>query len=346
MNRMRRRGFAPLAALTVAGVLVLSACGSSSSSNGSATADTNPSSPNSQSAAGSSSPSAAGSSSSSASASGSSSASASGNSATLFASLPADIQKTGVIRIGSAINYPPFENYAPDGKTLVGFEVDLANALEKELGVKFQWNNASFDSLFASLKSGRYDIVYGATNDTAEREQSFNFVNYLQASQGFVVLKGNPEHIATTLDLCGKTVAAVTGGVQPEWLSGAGTDACKKAGKAAINPLTFADASGELLAVRTGKAVALLENYPTAVTFAQESKGVLELVPNMQVLKTYFGMVVPKNNSSQLQDALQKGWQAIMDSGEYAKVLAKWNLSGVALTKAYINGATTHPIAN
>jgi polar amino acid transport system substrate-binding protein len=319
MKRMRRQGFAPLAALALAAVLVLSACGSSGSGNKSGSGDTNPTSPNSQSVG--------------------------GNSAPLFGSLPANIQKAGVIRIGSAINYPPFENYAPDGKTLVGFEVDLANALQKQLGVKFQWNNASFDSLFASLKSDRYDIVYGATNDTAEREQSFNFVDYLQASQGFVVLKGNPQHITTTIDLCGKSVAAVTGGVQPEWLRGAGTDACKKAGKAAINTLTFADASGEQLAVRGGKAAALLENYPTAVTFAQESNGVLELVPNVQVLKTYFGMVIPKN-SSKLQGALQKGWQTIMDNGEYAKVLAKWNLSGVALKTAYINGATTHPIAN
>lgn len=328
MKRMRRRGFAPWTGLTLAGLLVLSACGSSSSSTNSASDTTNPSSPNSQSV------------------SDNSSQSAGGNRGPLFASLPANIQKAGVINIGSAVNYPPFENYAPDGKTLVGFEVELADALETELGVKFHWTNASFDSLFASLKSGRYDIVYGATNDTAEREQSFNFVNYLQASQGFVVLKGNPQHITTTLDLCGKTVAAVTGGVQPQWLSGAGTDACKKAGKAAINTLTFADASGELLAVRTGKAAALLENYPTAVTFAEESKGVLELVPNVQVLKTYFGMVVPKSSDPKLQDTLQKGWQAIMDNGTYAKVLAKWNLSGVALKTSYINGATTHPIAN
>lgn len=316
MKRTRRQGFAPLAALVLAAGLLLAGCSSSGAGKSS---DSTPSGPTSQKAGSSSSP--------------------------LFSSLPAAVQKAGVIKVGSAINYPPFENYAPDGKTLVGFEVDLANALQDQLGVKFQWNNASFDSLFASLKSGRYDIVYGATNDTAEREQSFNFVNYLQASQGFVVQKGNPQHITALTDLCGKSVAAVTGGVQPQWLRGAGTDLCKKAGKSAIDALTFADAAGEQLAVRSGKAAALLENYPTAVTFAKESKGVLELVPNMQVLKTYFGMVVPKG-SSQLETALQKGWQAIMDNGDYLKVLTKWGLSDLALKTAYINGATTHPIAN
>ena len=67
----------------------------------------------------------------------SASALAQNSSAPLFHQLPAKIQKAGKIVVGSAINYPPFENYGPDGKTLVCFEVELANALEPILGVKF-----------------------------------------------------------------------------------------------------------------------------------------------------------------------------------------------------------------
>ena len=259
----------------------------------------------------------------------------------LHSLLPSNIQSSGQIVVGSAINYPPFENYASDGKTLVGFEVELANALEQQLGVKFKWENASFDTLFASLKAGRYDIVYGATNDTAQREQSFDMVDYVQASQGFDVQKGNPSHIATVDDLCGKSVSAVTGGIQAQWLA-TQSDTCTKNGKGKINILTFADASGEQLALREGKADAMLENYPTAVVFAQQSNGAFETVPNLQVAKTYFAMVVPKS-SKQLSSALQKAWDAIIANGSYDKVLAKWGLTPIALTQSYLNGATTHP---
>lgn len=260
----------------------------------------------------------------------------------LFHLLPAHIQKAGKIVVGSAINYPPFENYAPDGKTLVGFEVDLANALEQVLGVKFQWENADFDTLFASLRAGRYDIVYGATNDTPEREKVFDMLDYELASQGFVVGHGNPHHIRTVEDLCGLSVAAVTGGVQAQWLRSVGNSICAKHGKPKITVLTFAGAAGEQLAVREGKAAALLENFPTAVVFAKDSDGALELVPDLQVMKTYFAMVVPKS-SPQLRNALQKAWDAIIQNGTYAKVLAKWGLSDIALPQAYVDGATTHP---
>ena len=257
------------------------------------------------------------------------------SSAPLFSALPDDIQQAGKIVIGSSIDYPPFEYYAEDGKTLQGFETELATELEKQLGVTFEWQNASFDTLFTALRSGRYDIVYGATNDTLEREQLFDFVDYLQSSQGFVSKAGNPEGIKTIEDICGKNIAVVRGGIQGQFLE-AQSGECTKAGKPAINVLAFDGNSGEQLAVKQGQAAAMLENYPTAVTFAKESKGELEVVPNLQVSKRYFGMVVPKDDT-ELRDALQKAWQAIMDDGSYDKVLEKWGLGEIGIDKAQIN---------
>src|ERR1700754_2801251 len=190
--------------------------------------------------------------------------------APLFSALPQAIQQSGTISVGSSIDYPPFESYAADGKTLQGFEPELAAELEKKLGVKFQWNNANFDTLFSALRGGRYNIVYGAVNDTAEREKTFDFVDYLQSSQAFVVGKGNPQNIKTVDDLCGKAIAAVRGGVQEQFLRNQSTTFTDQ-GKGAIDVLTFDGNSGEQLAVKQGRAAALLENYPTAVAFGKDS---------------------------------------------------------------------------
>jgi polar amino acid transport system substrate-binding protein len=80
----------------------------------------------------------------------------------------------------------------------------------------------------------------------------------------------------------------------------------------------------------------MLENYPTAVTFAKESNGALEVVPDLQVSKRYFGMVLDKKDT-ELRDALQKAWQAIIDDGSYDKVLSEWDLSEIGIDEVKIN---------
>ncbi|WP_137122501.1 ABC transporter substrate-binding protein [Segeticoccus rhizosphaerae] len=267
-----------------------------------------------------------------------------GNNAPLFSELPKEIQDAGTIQVGSSVDYPPFEYYKEDGKTLDGFEPELATLLEKQLGVTFTWNNASFDTLFSALKAKRYDVVYGATNDTAEREQTFDFVYYLQSSQGFVVAKGNPAGIKSEDDLCGNKIAAVRGGVQAQYLEKK-ADECKTAGKGELTVLTFAGNAEEQLAVKQGKADAMLENFPTAATFAKESNGKLELVPDLQVEKQFFGMVLDKGNE-QLRDTLVKAWQGIIDDGSYQKVLEKWQLADIGIKKAGVNAVASKATAD
>lgn len=252
--------------------------------------------------------------------------------AALFDELPKEIQEAGVIQLGSAIDYPPFEYYE-DGE-LAGFEVELGEHLEKKLGVDLKWNNASFDTLLPSLKSGRYDIVYGATNDTAEREASYDFVYYLQSSQGFVTAKGNADKIQSVEDLCGTTLAAVRGGVQAQYLDSQ-SQKCVQDGMDAIKVLTFDGNSEEQVAVKQGRALAMLENYPTAAKFVDESDGELELSP-LQVEKRYFGMVLSKEDT-QLRDAMVKAWQAIIDDGSYDEVLSDWGLKDIGIKEAGVN---------
>lgn len=261
-----------------------------------------------------------------------------GGAAKLFSRLPQQIQDAKTIQVGSSIDYPPFEYYDKDGKTQLGFETELAKLLEGKLGVTFTWNNASFDTLFSALRAGRYDLVYGATNDTAEREQAFDFVYYLKSSQGFVVAKGNPAGIKTEDDLCGKTIAAVRGGVQAQYLDAKAAE-CQSSGKGTLTPLLFAGNAEEQLALKQGKAQAMLENYPTAAAFAQESKGELEVL-DLQVSQRYYGMVLPKDNSA-LRDTLVAAWQQIIDDGSYGKVLKKWHLESIGITKAGINAVAT-----
>ncbi|GAA4360229.1 ABC transporter substrate-binding protein [Paeniglutamicibacter cryotolerans] len=256
------------------------------------------------------------------------------NSAPLFAELPEAVQKAGTIQIGSAIDYPPFEYYEENGD-LAGFEYELSKELEKQLGVSFKWNNASFDTLLPALTTKRYDIIFGAVNDTKEREESFDMISYLQSSQGLVSKAGVDTGIKTVEDLCGKSIAAVRGGIQPQYLEER-SKVCVTDGMKPIEVLTFDGNSQEQLAVKQGRAVAMLENYPTAAYFAKNSEGSLEVVPDLQVEKRFFSMVLSKEQT-ELRDVLQKGWQAIIDDGSYDEILKKWDLDAIGIKTSVVN---------
>jgi len=269
------------------------------------------------------------------------SASVTGSAAPLYDQLPAAIQDKGSIVLGSAIDYPPFEYYAEDGTTLQGFETELMAKVSDQLGVPFEWTNASFDTLFSGLESERYDIVMGAVNDTPEREEKFDFVDYMISSQAFVTKAGNDAGITTEDDLCGKSIAAVTGGVQIDYLN-ARSETCVTDGEEPIDVLSFDGNSGEQSAVRSGQADAMLEGYATAVTFAEESDGKLEVVPDLQVAESYYGVVVPKG-SPDLRDALLAAWTEVIDSGDYQDILDEADLGDIALDAPVVNGATSAP---
>ncbi|NED80839.1 transporter substrate-binding domain-containing protein, partial [Streptomyces sp. SID11233] len=68
-------------------------------------------------------------------------------------------------KVGSDIAYPPVEYKDKSGK-VVGIDIDLAEALGKELGVTFEFQNATFDTLLTGLRSKRYDLAMSAMTDT------------------------------------------------------------------------------------------------------------------------------------------------------------------------------------
>jgi len=80
----------------------------------------------------------------------------------LQAQLPASIRQSGVITVATDVPYVPFEQFLSDGKTVTGLDVDLMNAIEPILGVKFQINNTAYANIIPALEAKRYDIGWSA----------------------------------------------------------------------------------------------------------------------------------------------------------------------------------------
>jgi polar amino acid transport system substrate-binding protein len=96
----------------------------------------------------------------------------------------------GVLTVGMEIGYPPMEYYADDGKTELGFDVELAKAIAAKLDLKVKFVDTAWDGIFAGVDTGKYDCIMSSVTYTEERAANFNFTKpYVANSQLLVVRK-------------------------------------------------------------------------------------------------------------------------------------------------------------
>ncbi|TDY50169.1 amino acid ABC transporter substrate-binding protein (PAAT family) [Alicyclobacillus sacchari] len=125
---------------------------------------------------------------------------------------PNAMPKPGQVVIAVDDTYPPMEYTDPSNPNkLIGFDIDLGDALAKYLHEKVVWKPTSFDGIVEGLKAGKYDMVISTLNDTPQREKQIDFVDYMSFGQVIVVKKGHAGNIKTIADLKGKQVGVEIG---------------------------------------------------------------------------------------------------------------------------------------
>ncbi|GGZ76065.1 ABC transporter substrate-binding protein [Streptomyces echinoruber] len=267
-------------------------------------------------------------------------------SAPLADKLPKEIRDKGVIRVGSDIAYAPVEFKDNSGK-VVGLDPDLAAAMGKQLGVRFDFENGTFDALLTGIRSNRYDIAMSAMTDNKNRQEGIDpdtgkkvgegvdFVDYLTAGVSIYTRKGDTGGITTWSDLCGKKLAVERGTVSED-LAKAEAKKCPSGKKLTIE--AFDDDQQAQTRLRSGGADAASSDFPVAAYAVKTSGGGkdFQLVGD-QVEAAPYGIAVGKKNT-QLRDALQAALNAIIKSGEYQKILEKWGAEDGAVKESVING--------
>ncbi|MEV6663222.1 ABC transporter substrate-binding protein [Streptomyces nigra] len=260
--------------------------------------------------------------------------------------LPQAIRDKGVIKVGSDIAYAPVEFKDDSGKT-VGIDPDLAAAMGKQLGVTFQFENGTFDSLITGLRSKRYDIAMSAMTDTKDRQEGIDsdtgkkvgegvdFVDYFTAGVSIYTQKGKNTDIKTWSDLCGKKIVVQRGTVSEDL---AKAEAKKCSGGKTITIEAFDNDQQAQTRLRAGGAAAGSSDFPVAAYAVKTSGGGNDFqLVGEQVEAAPYGIAVAKNNT-QLRDALQAALDAIIDNGEYDKIIKKWGVEDGAVKEATING--------
>jgi polar amino acid transport system substrate-binding protein len=256
------------------------------------------------------------------------------------AELPASIQQSGVLRVASGLDSPPYA-FVDAGGAQAGVEVELAQALANDLGLTLTITKVSGADAIAGLTGGTYDIAMSGYTDTAALEGSADFVDYLKLGEGILVPAANPKNI--TIDTyCGTTFVDPAGSLDLTTAQGLATK-CTQTGKAAIKIMSVPTTADAIQALETGTAEASVASLPATAYWSAQSNGKLEAVQGTLpgTDGSYAGIAL-KKGASQLQQALVTALDDVIGNTEYSTIINKYGVLTLNVTQANVDLAT-HP---
>jgi polar amino acid transport system substrate-binding protein len=237
---------------------------------------------------------------------------------------PADAQKSvldsvkerGVLRAGIRFDDPPHGFIAPDG-SWVGFDVDIAEALARDLHVNLEKVRVDELTRISYLQTGQIDVAVASLSHTRKRDMQIDFSQtYFWSKQTFIVKRGEISRLA---DLAGKRVGITrgshAGGNWRDWLArnGIGFDPTRV--------VEFGNKRAGVEAVRLGAIAGYAEDYEILSDLAR-GDALFAILDEAIGLK-HDGIGV-RENDSKMRDAVNFALQDIAKSGEYAKIYDRW----------------------
>lgn len=245
--------------------------------------------------------------------------------------VPAAIAQRGAISIGSNPPFAPAEFKDSTG-TIIGFDIDLATAAAQVMGLQLEVREQDFNLILPAVSAGSVDFGASGFTDTAERQKTYDFVNYLTAGIQWATQTGetvNPN------DACGLTVAVQRGTVSDtDDITNRSRD-CETAGKPPITKLAYESSDAAATALILGRADAFSADSPVTAYAVARSDGKLQLNDHISDAASY-GWPVKKN--SELQFALAAALNKLIETGEYQRIFHQWGVTDGLVTEAHING--------
>lgn len=219
--------------------------------------------------------------------------------------------KPAGLKVATDATFAPFE-YTDDAGNLVGFDVDLMNAVAEKAGFTFEWVNVPFDSVLAGLSECQYDAAIAAISISDERKQSMLFsIPYLDAGLVVVINKDTTD-IKGIEDLKGKTVAAQLGTT--------GEMAAKEIEGVTYKPYDSYELAFLELANKGVDAV--IADNPVAMGYIAANPEKIKTAGDVFNSEQY-GIAICKKNAD-LQAKIDKALKELIDSGYVAQLAAKY----------------------
>lgn len=257
----------------------------------------------------------------------------------LKAELPASVRSSGTLILGttqspgtSGLPHAGEDSAGQD----IGLDVDLRNAVAKVLGVSWNVQYGTFPTVIPGVQNGKFDVGQDNFGVTKAREQVVDFSTYLDDGQSFLGGAGTALSSVTSLtDLCGLTVATSPGSTFQQILT-AGASKCAAIGKSPYKVQYFSDDAPIFLGLANGKVDVFFGPTLSLKYDAAHIPGTKYLG---QISSTPVGFVTAKG--SPLAKPLADAVNELIADGAYAKIFAKWGVTGTGVSESQVNPTPT-----
>jgi ABC-type amino acid transport substrate-binding protein/tRNA A-37 threonylcarbamoyl transferase component Bud32 len=250
----------------------------------------------------------------------------------IAATVPADIRATGRLVIGVNVPYAPNE-FKNSAGAIVGFDVDLMNAVAKTLGLVPDYRETAFESIMPSVSSGNFNVGMSSLTDTKDREAKVDFVTYFQAGTLWAQRAGS------TVDpdaACGLRIGVTYASIQETEQVPAKSDQCVATGVAPIDKVVYTRQDDLTAALLAGDVEAMAADSPVTGFAVKLSGG--KLAPAGEIFDTApYGWPVAKGSG--LAESLRQAIEHLMQTGEYKTIATTWGVQKGMVDNSVINGA-------
>ncbi|MGF1862427.1 arginine ABC transporter substrate-binding protein [Photobacterium profundum] len=218
------------------------------------------------------------------------------------------------IKFAMEATYAPFE-YVDENNQIQGFDVDLANALCKEMDAKCSFHNQAFDSLIPALKFKRYDAAISGIDITEARQKQVSFTNpYYDNSAAFVAVEGK---VANQAALSGKRVGVQNGSTHQSYLIDQ---------MAGVTTVPYASYQDAFIDMQNGRIDSVFGDTAVVAEWFKKNDTLTyvgDQVTNQEYFGNGFGIAVNKKNE-ELVNQLNAALKTVKANGQYQEIFDKY----------------------
>ncbi|HAS79325.1 MAG TPA: basic amino acid ABC transporter substrate-binding protein [Fusobacteriaceae bacterium] len=217
------------------------------------------------------------------------------------------------IYVGTNAEYKPYE-YIEDGK-MTGFDIELMEALAKNLGYEIEWNNMSFDGLLPALQTQKIDMVIAGMSPTEERKKAVDFTNIYHSGGQSVLVNKDDIDIKTAKDLKGKSIGVQLGSLQEGIAS-----------KIEGTEVKFYNSfTGAVLELNAQKIDAVIVGDIVADNYLKNNKNLKKISLSAEQQKGTNGIAIAlEKGHTELLKSLNDGIEELKSNGKYQELLNRY----------------------
>jgi glutamine transport system substrate-binding protein len=217
------------------------------------------------------------------------------------------------LTIGTDAAYAPFESL--DGDKIVGFDVDLLEAVMEEAGLEYKMKNTGWEPLFIALQNEEVDAGISAITINDERKKTYDFSSPYFESINMILAKEGTS-IKSAKDLEGKKVSVQNGTT--------GQEALEKMFGASEDIKKFDNNTLAIQALLNGEVEAVVADNAVVQEYAKNNpdKKLVTITDKENFESEFYGIIFPKDGDH--QEEVNKALKKVIEGGKYAEIYKKW----------------------